>query len=89
MASRRDATNPQVRGLAAVQSSWKSVRQHGVCPLCDHDARSALTEAMGQYYGAIHSHALARLAVRKAIGTLAVDASAHVTPSLRLERDPL
>ena len=53
------------------------------------DARSALTEAMGQYYGAIHSHALARLAVRKAIGTLAVDASAHVTPSLRLERDPL
>ncbi len=53
------------------------------------DARSALTEAMGQYYGAIHSHALARLAVRKAIGTLAVDASANVTPSLRLERDPL
>ena len=53
------------------------------------DARSALTEAMGQYYGAIHSHALARLAVRRAIGTLAVDASAKVSPSLRLERDPL
>ncbi len=53
------------------------------------DARSALTEAMGQYYNAIYSHALARLAVRKAIGTLAVDASEPVDPSLRLDSDPI
>ncbi len=53
------------------------------------DARSALTEAMGQYYNAIFSHAMARLAVRRAAGTLAVDASAPVEPSIRLEHDPI
>ncbi len=53
------------------------------------DARSALTEAMGQYYNAIYSHALARLAVRKAIGTLAVDASKPVSPGMQLDNEPL
>ena len=53
------------------------------------DARSALTEAMGQYYNAIFSHLIARLAIRKAIGTLAVDASEPVDPSIRLDSDPL
>jgi outer membrane protein TolC len=53
------------------------------------DARSALTEAMGQYYNAIYSHVLARLAIRKAIGTLAVDASETVDPSIHLDSDPL
>ena len=53
------------------------------------DARSALTEAMGQYYNAIYSHLIARLAIRRAIGTLAVDASEPVDPSIRLDSDPL
>ena len=53
------------------------------------DARSALTEAMGQYYNAIFSHALARLAVRKAVGTLAVDASDDVNPGIQLDKEPL
>ncbi len=53
------------------------------------DARSALTEAMGQYYNAIFSHLIARLAIRKAIGTLAVDASETVAPTIHLDRDPL
>ena len=53
------------------------------------DARSALTEAMGQYYNAIFSHLIARLAIRRAIGTLAVDASEPVDPSIRLDSDPL
>jgi outer membrane protein TolC len=53
------------------------------------DARSALTEAMGQYYNAIYSHLIARLAIRKAIGTLAVDASEPVDPAIRLDSDPL
>ena len=53
------------------------------------DARSALTEAMGQYYNAIYAHLIARLAIRKAIGTLAVDASEPVDPSIRLDGDPL
>ena len=53
------------------------------------DARSALTEAMGQYYNAIFSHALARLAVRKAVGTLAVDASDNVNPGIQLDKEPL
>ncbi len=53
------------------------------------DARSALTEAMGQYYNAIYSHALARLSVRKAIGTLAVDASEPVSPGMQLDKEPL
>ena len=53
------------------------------------DARSALTEAMGQYYNAIFAHLIARLAIRKAIGTLAVDASETVAPTIRLDSDPL
>ena len=53
------------------------------------DARSALTEAMGQYYNAIFAHLIARLSIRKAIGTLAVDASETVAPSIRLDSDPL
>lgn len=40
------------------------------------DARSALTEAMGQYYKAIHAHSLARIEVRKAAGTLVAPAGA-------------
>lgn len=54
------------------------------------DARSALTEAMGQYYNAIYSHSIARLAVRKSVGTLAVDASSKLDLSdLHLDESPL
>lgn len=53
------------------------------------DARSALTEAMGQYYNAIYAHAMARLAIRKATGTLAVDAASEVSPDIQLDADPL
>ncbi len=53
------------------------------------DARSALTEAMGQYYNAIFAHLIARLSIRKAIGTLAVDASETVAPTIHLDSDPL
>ena len=54
------------------------------------DARSALTDAMGQYYSAIYSHQLARLAVRKAIGTLAADAATRIDPAnLELSEPPL
>lgn len=37
------------------------------------DARSALTEAMGAYYRAVHAQGLARLAIRHAMGTLSPD----------------
>lgn len=37
------------------------------------DARSALTEAMGAYYRAVHAQGLARLAIRNAMGTLSPD----------------
>lgn len=37
------------------------------------DAQSALTEAMGRYYNAIHAHCVARLAVRQALGLLEPD----------------
>lgn len=53
------------------------------------DARSALTEAVGQYYNAIYAHTVARLAVRRAAGTLGVDATREVLPDLRLEASPL
>ena len=54
------------------------------------DARSALTDAMGQYYSAIYSHQLARLAVRKAVGTLAADAATRIDPeNLELAEPPL
>lgn len=53
------------------------------------DARSALTEAMGLYYKAIHGHLLARLEVRRVAGTLGFDASSVVPADLRLLRDPL
>ena len=53
------------------------------------DARSALTEAVGQYYNAIFAHSIARLAVRRAAGTLGVDAAREVLPGIRLETDPL
>ncbi len=53
------------------------------------DARSALTEAAGQYYNAIFAHTVARLAVRRAAGTLGVDATREVLPDIRLETNPL
>ena len=53
------------------------------------DARSALTEAMGQYYKAIYAHLLARLSVRKAAGVLGFDATVAVPPDLQLKEDPL
>lgn len=49
------------------------------------DARSALTEAMGQYYNAVYSHEVARLAVRKAVGTLGFDASKVVKQNVKVD----
>lgn len=37
------------------------------------DARAALTEAMGAYYKAIHGQGLARLSIRRVMGTLSPD----------------
>lgn len=49
------------------------------------DAKSALTEATGAYYKAIHSQGLARLAIRNVMGTLspdeAMDRIVHSTPA--------
>lgn len=42
------------------------------------DARSALTEAMGQYYNAIYSHSVARINVRLASGTIVAPAVSRV-----------
>lgn len=42
------------------------------------DARSALTEATGRYYNAVYAHEVARLAVKKAAGTLGFDALKQV-----------
>ncbi len=54
------------------------------------DAQSALTAAMGRYYHAIHSHSVARMSVRHALGLLGPDASAApVLPEYRLDVDPL
>ena len=53
------------------------------------DAQSALTAAMGRYYNSIHSHSVARMSVRHALGLLGPDASAPVLPEYRLDVDPL
>ena len=53
------------------------------------DARSALTEAIGVYYKAIHAHSLARIAARKAAGTLVAPAGAPpVREGMQVEEEP-
>lgn len=53
------------------------------------DARSALTEAMGQYYNAVYAHEVARFAIRKAVGTLGFDASNVVKPNATVGAEDL
>lgn len=53
------------------------------------DARSALTKAKGDYYNAIYSQTISRLAIRKAAGTLGIDATRKALPGLQLESAPL
>lgn len=52
------------------------------------DARSALTEAMGQYYNAIYTHSVALIGVRKAAGTLVAGAEAKVKPGVEITDKP-
>ena len=53
------------------------------------DAQSALTEAMGRYFNAIHAHSTARLNVRRVLGILGPNVDAVVTSNYQLEADPL
>jgi outer membrane protein TolC len=53
------------------------------------DARSALTEAIGRYYEAIHDHCVARIALRLATGTLVSGAGGPpVGPDAKVEERP-
>ncbi len=49
------------------------------------DARSALTEAMGRYYDAVYSHCIAKIALRKAMGTLVSPAAESSTLSRNIK----
>ncbi len=53
------------------------------------DAQSALTEAMGRYFNAVHLHSRARLSIRHATGTLGPADEWIVTDDYRLKADPL
>ena len=53
------------------------------------DAQSALTEAMGRYYNAVHAHSLARLRLRQAAGILGPAPDVVVEPGYRMATDPL
>jgi outer membrane protein TolC len=53
------------------------------------DAQSALTEAMGRYYHAVHAHSTARLRLRRALGILGPASDVVVTPAFQLDADPL
>jgi outer membrane protein len=53
------------------------------------DAQSALTEAMGRYYHAVHAHSTARLHLRKALGILGPASDVVATPAFQMETDPL
>ena len=53
------------------------------------DAQSALIEAMGRYYHAVHAHSTARLQLRKVLGVLGPASDVVVTPDYRMGADPL
>ena len=53
------------------------------------DAQSALTEAMGRYYNAVHLHSKARLKIRQVMGVLGPADEWIVLAGYRLDDDPL